>query len=165
MALERNMILTCPACQTRFRVDDSAIGADGRTVRCANCGHVWRYSRETAIEVSAAGATAPATLALAEAGGPATPAPIEPTPRVEPPSVFSYRWARDTDTEPGDGNSTLVEFTLTEVFAGTLLRVVETGFASLHVSDHEQDKAVQENTDGWIAELAELKEYAERPAA
>jgi predicted Zn finger-like uncharacterized protein len=87
LALERNMILTCPACQTRFRVDDSAIGADGRTVRCANCGHVWRYSRETAIEVSAAGATAPATLALAEAGGPATPAPIEPTPRVEPPSV------------------------------------------------------------------------------
>lgn len=85
--------------------------------------------------------------------------------RVEPPSLFSYRWARDTDTEPGDGNSTLVEFTLTEVFAGTLLRVVETGFASLHVSDQEQDKAVQENTDGWIAELAELKEYAERPAA
>jgi uncharacterized protein YndB with AHSA1/START domain len=85
--------------------------------------------------------------------------------RVDRPSVFSYRWARDPDTEPGDGNSTLVEFTLTEVFAGTLLRVVETGFAGLHVSDQEQDKAAQENTDGWVAELAELKEYAERPAA
>jgi uncharacterized protein YndB with AHSA1/START domain len=85
--------------------------------------------------------------------------------RVEPPSFFSYRWARDAGAEPAEGNSTLVEFTLTEVFAGTLLRVVETGFASLHGSAEAQDKAVQENTQGWASELAELKEYAERPAA
>src|SRR5260370_40381303 len=39
--------------------------------------------------------------------------------RVEPPSAFSYRQAREPDTEPGEGNSTLVEFTVTEVFAGT----------------------------------------------
>jgi uncharacterized protein YndB with AHSA1/START domain len=85
--------------------------------------------------------------------------------RLEEPSFLSYRWARDTGVEPAAGGSTLVEFTLTEVFAGTLLRVVETGFASLHVSEPEQDKARQENTDGWQSELAELKEYAERPAA
>jgi uncharacterized protein YndB with AHSA1/START domain len=85
--------------------------------------------------------------------------------RVEPPSFLSYRWARDAGAEPAEGNSTLVEFTLTEVFAGTLLRLVETGFDSLHGSAAEQDKAVQENTDGWTSELAELKEYAERPAA
>ena len=63
------------------------------------------------------------------------------------------------------GGATLVEFTLTEIFAGTLLRVVETGFASLHGSEQDQDQAVQENTEGWQSELAELKEYAERPAA
>ncbi len=85
--------------------------------------------------------------------------------RAEPPGFLSYRWARDVDTEPAEGNSTLVEFSLTEIFAGTLLRVVETGFASLHASEAEQDKAVQENTEGWQSELAELKEYAERPAA
>jgi len=85
--------------------------------------------------------------------------------RVEPPSFLSYRWARDVDTEPAEGNSTLVEFSLTEMFAGTLLRVVETGFASLHASAAEQDKALHENTEGWQSELAELKEYAERPAA
>jgi uncharacterized protein YndB with AHSA1/START domain len=84
---------------------------------------------------------------------------------VEPPSLFSYRWARIPDAEPGEGNSTLIEFTLTEVFAGTLVRVVETGFASLHATEQEQDAAVQENTDRWIAELADLKDYAERPAA
>jgi uncharacterized protein YndB with AHSA1/START domain len=85
--------------------------------------------------------------------------------RVEPPSLLSYRWARDTDVEPAEGGATLVEFTLTEVVVGTLLRVVETGFASLLGSEQDQDKAVQENTEGWQAELAELKEYAERPAA
>ena len=84
--------------------------------------------------------------------------------RVEPPSVFSYRWAHLPGAEPGEGNSTVVEFTLTEVFAGTLVRVVETGFASLHATEQEQDKAFQENADRWIAELAELKDYAERPA-
>jgi uncharacterized protein YndB with AHSA1/START domain len=85
--------------------------------------------------------------------------------RVDPPNLLSYRWARDVNTEPAEGNATLVEFTLTEVFAGTLLRVVETGFAGLHVSESEQDKAAQENTKGWMSELAELKEYAERSAA
>jgi len=85
--------------------------------------------------------------------------------RVEPPSLFSYRWANSANTEPGEGTSTLVEFTLTEVFAGTLLRVVETGFASLHGTKEEQDKAARDNTEGWTSELAELKEYAERPAA
>ncbi len=85
--------------------------------------------------------------------------------RVDEPNFFSYRWARDTDAEPAEGASTLVEFTLTEIPTGTLLRVVETGFASLHGSAAEQDKALQENTQGWMSELAELKEYAERPTA
>jgi uncharacterized protein YndB with AHSA1/START domain len=82
--------------------------------------------------------------------------------RVEPPSAFSYRWAREAGTDPGTGTGTLVEFTLTEVPAGTLLRVVETGFASLDLSRTEQGKAAEGNRRGWTDELAQLKEYAER---
>jgi predicted Zn finger-like uncharacterized protein len=35
------MILTCPACATRYVVDPKAIGASGRTVRCARCHETW----------------------------------------------------------------------------------------------------------------------------
>jgi predicted Zn finger-like uncharacterized protein len=35
------MIVTCPACSTRFMVDARAIGETGRKVRCGRCSQVW----------------------------------------------------------------------------------------------------------------------------
>jgi predicted Zn finger-like uncharacterized protein len=52
-----SMILTCPACDTRYRVHDQEFaGSTGRTVRCANCGHVWYES--AAIRQKSAAETA-----------------------------------------------------------------------------------------------------------
>ena len=35
------MIVTCPACSTRYLVDERNLGATGRMVRCSQCGHSW----------------------------------------------------------------------------------------------------------------------------
>lgn len=35
------MLLSCPSCATQFQVDAAALGAEGRSVRCAQCRHRW----------------------------------------------------------------------------------------------------------------------------
>ena len=87
---------------------------------------------------------------------------------VEPPTRFAYRWAPFKEpggTEPVDGNSTLVEFTLEADGDSTRLRVVESGFASLATSDEPRVKNLNSNTGGWEFETNELREYAEKVAA
>jgi predicted Zn finger-like uncharacterized protein len=72
------MIIACPACSTRYVVPDSAIGADGRTVRCAKCRHSW-FQDGPAPEVRSAAPPAPPPPAPAPP--PPAPAP-EPSPRI-----------------------------------------------------------------------------------
>jgi uncharacterized protein YndB with AHSA1/START domain len=87
---------------------------------------------------------------------------------VEPHSRFSYRSAPFKDpagVAPADGNSTLVEFTLTPEGDGTRLRVLESGFATLACSDEQRAANHEGNTEGWAAELGELAEYAQRVTA
>ena len=77
---------------------------------------------------------------------------------ADPPTRFAFRWAASPDTEVADGPSTLVEFTLEAVTEGTMVRVVETGFASF--PDDLYRRQLEANTSGWKAELQDLIEYA-----
>jgi predicted Zn finger-like uncharacterized protein len=68
------MILTCPACSTRFTVDAAALGTTGKRVRCGSCKHVW-HQAPPAVEVED---EAPPPMPKAVAAEPAAS-----TPRVD----------------------------------------------------------------------------------
>lgn len=69
------MIIACPACATRYVVPDSAVGVDGRTVRCAKCRHSWFQDGH---ELSRPDTTRPDTEAESPAEAPAAGPPIVP---------------------------------------------------------------------------------------
>jgi uncharacterized protein YndB with AHSA1/START domain len=79
--------------------------------------------------------------------------------RVDPPHAIAFRWARPAGAEPAEGNSTLVEFSLSPEGVGTRLRVVESGFQGLDGSDEEKAEYREGNIKGWEHELGELSEY------
>src|SRR5918995_991050 len=85
--------------------------------------------------------------------------------KVEPPRFFSFRWARPTDTPPAEGNSTLVEFSLSAEGEGTRLRVVESGFDTLALPEDEKAQRLADNTEGWKVELGHLRDYAAKAAS
>jgi len=40
------MIITCPNCKKKFKIDSSKIPAKGRNLQCGSCGHAWFYKAE-----------------------------------------------------------------------------------------------------------------------
>ena len=76
--------------------------------------------------------------------------------RVEEPSVFAYTWPLP-DLPDHDPRRTYVEFTLEPEQAGTVLRVVETGFAQLPIDTRRE--TYDSHSEGWSRELAQLADH------
>ena len=58
------MILTCPNCATGFFVADHMIGAEGRRVKCDECGEVWLGGAQARPPMSAQPVAAPASISV-----------------------------------------------------------------------------------------------------
>lgn len=79
--------------------------------------------------------------------------------RVEPETLFSFRW-HPGDVEPAADPSepmTLVTFTLEDAPGGTRLTVVESGFDAL--SPERRAKAFPLNEQGWAEQMTNVERH------
>ena len=106
------------------------------------------FGQEATIDLRPGGA---ATMTFA--GGTTVDMRVE---RVEEPTVFAYTW-RLPDLPDDDPRRTYVEFTLEPQGQGTVLHVVETGFAQLPLESRRS--AYDSHSEGWTRELAELVDH------
>ncbi len=114
------MIISCPACSTRYAVPETAIGTDGRTVRCAKCKHSW-FQEPKLLDLTQRAAEAPseAKSPPAPQSEPATPPAVvekeaettQPSAQTRAdgatagPSVSHWRTDDHPDTGKLDGSS------------------------------------------------------------
>lgn len=134
------------------------------TLIAASQDRVWSLVTEPGFWVSATGATAvpgQTTVAHNDTYGD-FPVRVE---KVDPKSYVAYRWASAFKGEElREGNTTLIEFTLTPEGEGTRLRVVESGFAALAGGEETRRGALKDNTEGWAQQISLLQKRAEEAA-
>jgi uncharacterized protein YndB with AHSA1/START domain len=78
----------------------------------------------------------------------------------DPHDYFAYRWVPSvgaSEEDPLKQANTLVEFRLEDVAEGTMLKLTESGFASLPKEVIE--KSLSDNNEGWDMMIARLEKY------
>ncbi len=79
---------------------------------------------------------------------------------MEPERHFAYRWhpyAVDPNVDYSSEPTTLVEFTLEEAAAGTVVTIVESGFDRLPAT--RRAEAFRMNERGWVGQAKNLERY------
>jgi len=87
-------------------------------------------------------------------------APLEIV-KVDKPHLFSFRWVAPDEETAATHQQTLVEFALREDGDKTHLRLTESGFATLQISDEDKASLIGKHTDGWNNFGAALQQHAE----
>lgn len=82
------------------------------------------------------------------------------TVELDEPRYAAFRWLTDVDAP--DGPSTLVEFRIEETSpTSVVLRVTESGFASLPESVEARRSRYDDHVEGWRIEMALAKRHVE----
>jgi predicted Zn finger-like uncharacterized protein len=87
------MLISCPACATQFTVPDNALGAKGRTLKCARCGHKWFEPGSGAPEAEPAPVRAPEPE-------PEPDLPPEPSDAALLPGFEDFKFGADDFSRP-----------------------------------------------------------------
>jgi uncharacterized protein YndB with AHSA1/START domain len=85
--------------------------------------------------------------------------------RMEPERLFSFTWhpyAIDPGIDYSAEPLTLVEFILEAIPGGTLLTVIESGFAALPA--HRRDEAFRMNEQGWSIQMQNIAQHVGQAA-
>jgi uncharacterized protein YndB with AHSA1/START domain len=84
--------------------------------------------------------------------------------RMEPERLFSFTWhhSLDPNADISKEPTTLVEFRLEKIEAGTLLTLTESGFENL--PENLRLEAFRRNDGGWTEQMRNIESYvAQRP--
>ena len=93
------MILTCPACDTKYVVKDGAIPPGGRQVRCASCKHSWHQDPDASVGE-------PESEGMVDFGGPPEPAPDQfEQPAAEVPEAEAAQGTIAAEPQPAAGEA------------------------------------------------------------
>lgn len=79
---------------------------------------------------------------------------------ITPETLFSFTWhpyGIDPKIDYSTETPTLIEFTLTPVDSGTLLRVVESGFDK--VPEWRREEAFRMDEKGWTAQMKNIEKH------
>ncbi|MEE4023912.1 SRPBCC domain-containing protein [Gordonia sp. PKS22-38] len=85
------------------------------------------------------------------------------TVELDEPNYAAFRW--HIDTENLESSSTLVEFWLTPTESGVLLKVAESGFASLDEPEADRRSRFDDHFVGWPQELEIARKHLTGVAA
>jgi len=82
--------------------------------------------------------------------------------RMDPERLFSFRWpmgSDDPNDHGADDTTTLVEFRLEDAPEGTMLTVIESGFARLPAG--RRVEAFRGNSEGWSIQVENIRRHVE----